>query len=821
MVQYTLQELVWAMGGSLHGVVEGSVREVCTDSRTVGQARGVLFFALVGPRHDGHDYVEELYRKGVRRFVISDIRPEYHDLPEATFLLVEDTTHALQRFATYHRQRFGIPVVGVAGSNGKTMVKEWLSEMLGGHLRVHHSPRSYNSQVGVPLAVLGLTPQYEVGVYEAGISAPGEMERLARIVQPTLGIFTNLGHAHQEGFASLEEKGREKMGLFRKARQLVVRADQTLSMQLAEALARSEGVALVRWSTSGREAEFQFSLHTAEAGGTDFEMRSELGTYTGKLAAEDGASIEDALHSLVAAVTLGLSPEEAIAAAGRLSAVPMRLERREGSNGHPIINDSYSCDLEALQVALEFLAQQAGSGKKALILSDILQHGIPADELYRRVSELMQRYGVERFVGIGQKLGEQREKFPGGEFYDSTEAFLKAFNRNSLKECAVLVKGSRSFGFERVCQLLEKRMHRTEMEISLTALEHNLNHYRGLLRPGVKQLVLVKAYAYGNGRDELAGLLAYHHVDYLGVAIADEGLALRRAGIELPIVVLNPAPDAFEAMVAAHLEPEIFSCRQLLEFNDTARRLGKERYPIHIKLDTGMHRVGFNPEEIPELLEALEAAESVRVSSIFTHLAAADDPSQDAFTLEQINLYTLLAEQIVHHIGYRVLRHVLNTAGIARFPQAQMDMVRLGIGLHGVSPVGELGLEPAASLKSFVAQVKWVKAGDTVGYGRRDRMETDREIATVPIGYADGYSRRLGNGIGKVCVGGQLAPTVGNICMDTLMIDVTGLGVQEGDEVVLFGKKPTVQEVAEWQETIAYEVLSGISARVARVYYSE
>ena len=821
MLSYSFQELLWAIPSSqIRGRRDiAPIREIAIDSRLVTEGAHLLFFALEGAHHDAHRYIEQLYNEQkVRCFVVSNAWQGYRHCPDATFLCVDNTLRALQQFASYHRQRFQIPVVGITGSNGKTVVKEWLSEVLATRWRVNHSPKSYNSQVGVPLSVLGLAPKDEVGVYEAGISLLGEMDNLREIIRPTLGIFTNLGLAHQAHFATLEEKGEEKLRLFTQAKQLVVCRDQALLYRLAVAFAEQYGVKLVSWSRTGEEADWQVSL----AEGKQVSLTDRQGnTFRGVLPAADAASIENALHTLVASVTLGMPMGDALSALENVRTLPMRLERREGLNGLALINDSYSCDLESLEAALSFLCQQAGGAKRGLILSDIDQSGLAPSELYGRVHALLEKYGVELLIGVGDEIRTMTSFAPSTHFYPTTEDFLASHPSDSFAGYAILVKGARRFGFERVSQQLERRIHRTVMEVNLGALESNLNWFRGRLRPRVKMLVLVKAFAYGNGLGELAQFLQYHKVDYLGVAFSDEGFALRSAGITLPILVLNPAPDALPAMIAYGLEPNIFSLSLLHAFEEAAAMVGKRDYPIHLKLDTGMHRVGFMEGDLPELIAELRAATHLRVASIFSHLAGADEEALDAFSHEQFARFEQMSSQVMESLSYRPLRHILNSAGQERFPEWQYDMVRLGIGLHGLSCCGNTELRPVASLKTFVAQIKELEGGETVGYGCRGKIPTPRRIATIPVGYADGYSRRLGNGVGKVAIGGQLASTIGNICMDTCMLDVTGLAVQEGDAVTLFGDAPTIDELATWLGTIPYEVLSAISPRIPRTYYTD
>lgn len=825
MLQYTLQEVAWAINAEIYGVVESSIHEISIDSRTVGNGRGVLFFALSGPRHNGHDYIEPLYRKqGVRRFVIAEIRAEYHDLPDASFLEVDDTLLALQRFASYHRQRFDIPIVGVTGSNGKTVVKEWLHDALAPYKRVHHSPKSFNSQVGVALSLLGLMPEYEMGIYEAGISLPNEMAKLQAMIRPTIGIFTNLGHAHQAGFSSLEEKCREKLSLFKECKKLLLCRDQTLVYDEARSMLEPLGVQLVTWSQRDAEADLCVALNDCRKE-KQYQMHFSASykglAFTGQLPGCDSASIENGLHTLLALLELGLTPTQATESLAQLQPLAMRLERRVGANGLALINDSYSNDIESLAVALDFLSQNAGPHEKALILSDIEQSGLPADSLYRLVAEKVKQHTINHFIGVGPELAAHRDLFTNSTFYSSTDDFLAHYNPDMFENRATLIKGARRYCFEKIGKTLEMRRHRTVMEINLGVLTSNLNYFRTLLPAQTKILVLVKAWAYGCGMVEMAQFLEYHKVDYLGVAFADEGVTLRQAGITTPILVLNPEPESYSLLIANRLEPEIFSMAAAEEFAKVAAATNQINYPIHIKFDTGMHRVGFNAYQINELADRLAESPAVRVTSVMTHLCAADAPSEDEFTNGQLSLFDRMADALESRLGYHPLRHALNSAGIERFNAHTYDMVRLGIGLHGFSATRSEALRPVASLHTFVAQLRQLGAGETVGYGRHGRICVPSRIATIPIGYADGYLRRLGRGVGKVEINGTLCPTIGNICMDTCMVDVTGIEVHEGDRVTLFGTNPSLLEVSEWLETIPYEVLSTISRRIPRVYVEE
>jgi Alr-MurF fusion protein len=823
MLNYRLTHLAQVLNAKLMGSTSNAtVKGVIIDSRVVVHTEGMVFFALVGEQHNGHSFITDLYARGVRLFVVSQPNEYTRKYPEAAFLMVKNSLEALQLLAAHHRKSSQLPVIGITGSNGKTIVKEWLAQLLYIDYSIVRSPKSYNSQVGVPLSVLQINPQHTLGIFEAGISLPDEMQRLEPMICPSIGVFTNIGEAHQRNFSSLEAKAKEKMKLFVRVQTLVYCVDHLVVDGVVQETVADAKFKLFTW---GRHPKANVVLQKVER----FQDGTTIGVVYNQSPMEftipftDDASLENAMHCLCVLLHLGV-PANAIAhRMANLLPVAMRLEQKEGINGCTIINDSYNSDLGSLSIALDFLAQQRQHSQRILILSDIQQSGRDIKSLYTEVSILSTDKGVTQIIGIGEEISSFADLFSKGSFfYRSTDDFLKAYNRNQYKNSAILIKGSRSFRFERISSLLEQKTHRTILEINLNALVSNLNYFRSLLQPNVRVMAMVKAFSYGSGSHEIANLLQFHRVDYLGVAFADEGISLREAGINLPIVVLNPAFDSYDLMIDYNLEPEVFSFSSLNGIIEVAKRQGVSNYPIHIKIDTGMHRLGFLEDDIPELAKLLKEQSQVSVESIFSHLVATDDAQLDDFTNKQIEHFTRVYNNISSVLGYGPTRHILNSAGIERFPDAQFDMVRLGIGLYGVSVAHEKHLQVVNSLKTYIAQIRNLDVGDTVGYNRRGKITRPSVIATIPIGYADGLNRRLSNGKGSVLVNGALAPIIGNVSMDTCTIDVTDIpSAKEGDEVVVFGDKPSVLEIAEQLETIPYEVLTSVSRRVKRVYIQE
>lgn len=829
MKPYTLSAVAEIMSGTLAGKGTPVVADVVTDSRSTFYPDRALFFALVGERHNGHLYLADLYARGVRAFVVSE-EVSAKRYPQASFITVADTLRALQALAAHHRRRHSYPVVAVTGSNGKTVVKEWIAQLLSTQLRLARSPKSYNSQVGVPLSVWRMDEASELGIFEAGISRPSEMERLENILRPDVVVFTNLGEAHQEGFASREQKLREKLRLCANAEAIVYCSDQHEVHAAIRATASLAQKRLCCWGAGdGADVRVISAEKSDVATCIAVEVAATQRRFLLNLPFTDAASTENALQSFTACMLLAqlfpalhINEENVAGNVAHLSPIAMRLELQEGANGCVLINDAYNADVASLRIALDFLSGFGKRRRRTVILSDIEQSGKEGWRLYGEVAELLREHGVSRLIAVGAQVGKHLDKFTCDvQHFSSTGHLLRQLDRSTFKDEAILIKGSRSFLLEQISRQLAQKTHLTTLEVNLTALTDNLNALRATLRKGVKTLAMVKANAYGAGIVEVARLLQHQRVDYLGVAFADEGVQLRRAGISMPVVVLNPEPGTFEQMLEHRLEPEIYSLPMLQRYSEAVLRAGEGVCSIHLKLDTGMHRLGFAEEELDELLLCLPRFRNLKVASIFSHFAAADEPQHDDFTRAQVALFGAMSKRVEEALGYKALRHVANSAGVERFPEAQLDMVRLGISLYGASATKPSSMRTVSVLKSTVVQVKRVPAGDTVGYGRMGKAEEEKTVAAIPVGYADGLNRLLGNGAGGVLIGGKPAPFIGNICMDMCMADVTGLAVRAGDEVIIFGENPSVTALAKTLNTIPYEILTRISTRVNRVYVSE
>ncbi|GAA4426215.1 bifunctional UDP-N-acetylmuramoyl-tripeptide:D-alanyl-D-alanine ligase/alanine racemase [Pontibacter saemangeumensis] len=795
------------------------VIHLLTDSRKLSQPAGTLFFAIRGRYNDGHKYLEQLYAQGVRQLVVEQGEPGElkHLYPEANILLVENGLEALQKLAAWHRAQFSVPVIGITGSNGKTIVKEWLAQLLSPDEMVVKSPRSYNSQLGVPLSVWQLDQNHTYAIFEAGISQPGEMEKLQRIIQPTLGIFTNIGSAHDEGFTSHQQKAAEKLKLFKDVELLFYCADHALVHEAVQA----QGIQAFTWSRT-QPADVTITASTSVGHKTIIEYLYKHEKQRLAIPFTDEASVENALHCLSVLLYRHLPLSEIQDRLDRLHPVAMRLEMKEAINGCYLIDDTYNNDLAGLAIALDLLVNQPQRGRHTIILSDLLESGLPEEKLYKQVAELVEARGVERLLAIGEKISRYSSLFRvPAEFYRSTADFLAQFNPARFRDELILVKGARVFGFEKIVQAFQQKVHGTVLEVNLDALVHNLNYYRSKLAPDTKLMVMVKAFAYGSGSFEVANLLQFHRVDYLAVAYVDEGVTLREHGITLPIMVMNPSPDSFAKLRQYSLEPELYALEQLQAY--MASLSGTALYKIHLKLDTGMHRLGFTADDFEALFALLRQHPQVQVVSAFSHLAGADEAVHNDFSQQQISKFRAMAAEVEEQLGYKVIKHILNSAGIVRFPEHQLDMVRLGIGIYGVEATGseQEALRPVSMLKTTVSQVKHISRGETVGYSRKGVAEADKTIATIAIGYADGYDRRFSNGIGHVLLHGQRCPLIGNVCMDMCMVDVTGLQVKAGDEAIVFGPQLTLVELAKSIGTIPYELLTNVSARVKRVFYSE
>ncbi len=800
-----------AHGKLLRLTKDTEITTLITDSRKAFNVQGAVFFAINGARHDGHRYLRELYINGVRQFVVEQQSPELETFPDANILLVKSSLQALQSLAQHQRENFTKTVVGITGSNGKTIVKEWLYQLLSPDFKIAKNPGSYNSQLGVPLSVWQLREQPDMGIFEAGISKPNEMVNLARIIQPTIGIFTNLGSAHDEGFKSSEQKLEEKLRLFDSA-SLVIYSEQDSRVKTA---LEQKKIKTLGWGYTA-ESAIQVKpktdrAYTVSYKGTQFELT---------LPFSDKASIENCFHCVTFLLHLKIKPEKIQERIFSLRSVAMRLELKEGINQSQIIDDTYNNDLAGLKISLEFLSNQHQKQKKRVILSEILETGVSAREMVNQIGQLLSTFQIASFVGIGPSLVQNRNVFSSGQFFETTESFLKNFDFDSIGHEIILVKGARAFQFEKIIEKLQKKVHGTVMEIDLGAVVKNLNFFRARLLPTTKIMVMVKAFAYGSGSNEIANLLQYHRVDYLGVAYADEGIDLRNNNISLPIMVMNPSEETFSSLLDHNLEPEIYSFKILNSFVQFLR--GRKAH-VHLKIDTGMHRLGFDASDIEELINVLKQNMNLSVASIFSHLAGADEAEHDQFSIQQATVFMKIASSISKALGYKPLFHILNSPGILRLSQFQFDMVRLGIGLYGVNPTNDRieGLTPVATVKTIISQIKNIKAGESIGYGRKGKAETDIQIATIAIGYADGFSRAFSRGIGSVVINRKLAPVIGNVCMDMTMVDITGLNAREGDEVIIFGPELPIQDVASSINTIPYEILTSTSERVKRLFVAE
>ncbi len=810
---------------------DAGIEHILLDSRKLLFPASSVFFALNGPRRTGSSFITELYQKGVRCFVVDESfeEPSARKFSKAVFLQVPDVLQALQQLAAYHRQQFSLPVIGITGSNGKTIVKEWLYQLLQPDHNIVRSPKSFNSQVGVPLSVWQISNENTLGIFEAGISQPGEMQQLAKIIEPQIGIVTSIGEAHSEGFLNIRQKINEKLRLFVKSDVLIYCADNP---DLNEAVntfknnVRSgDGFKLFSWSKK-ETATLQVTGVDKNETQTTITARFNDAGIAFSIPFTDEASVENAITCCCVLLQLGYGADQIASRMPQLRHVEMRLELKQGINNCSVINDSYNSDINSLVIALDFLQQQQQHARRTLILSDIMQSGKSSGELYADVAAILEQKNINRFIGIGPELARQRNAFKNIEqtaFYGSTADFIHQFHAQHFYDETVLLKGARFFEFELISHLLEQKAHQTVLEINLNAVTHNLKTYQQLLNPGVKLMAMVKAFSYGSGSFEIANLLQFHQVDYLAVAYADEGVELRKAGISLPIMVMNAEEITFDVMMQYNLEPELFSFGILDAFEDYIRQSGIHNYPVHIKIDTGMRRLGFEEADIKQLCERLKSTTLFKVQSVFSHLAASDSEAHDAFTESQAGLFLKACKEIQKATGYKFIRHIANTSAIHRHQELQLDMVRLGIGLYGVDSHEAIQqqLRNVTTLKSTVSQIKHVKAGESVGYSRKGVAVNDSTIATIRIGYADGYPRLMSNGVGKMWIRGKRVPVIGNVCMDMTMLDITGAHVQEGDEVIVFGQELPVAEVAAWAQTIPYEILTGISQRVKRVYFEE
>lgn len=825
-MHYTLQQIQALIHAELKGDGHQQIDWLLTDSRALSFPESSLFFAIKTTRNDGHHYIPELYQRGVRSFVVEKL-PAPNVCPEASFLQVQNSLQALQQLVAQARQQFDIPVIGITGSNGKTVVKEWLNQLLSPDRNIVRSPRSFNSQIGVPLSLWLLDEQTQLGIFEAGISEVGEMKRLQQMIKPTIAVLTNIGQAHQENFISLEEKCLEKIQLCQDAKTLVFGADDPLVLDcMIRKYGSREDCQLIYWSTQMSDAPLYISRIEKKDLYTIVHYRYQgqvSGTY--QLPFMNDAAIENSLNCLAVCLLMGLSAQQIAQRMATLESVAMRLEVKEGRNNCLIINDSYNSDVNSLDIALNFMRRRPDpqGRSRTLILSDMLQTGMPAAQLYRMVSQLVAGSGVTKLLAVGPELCAHTSFFsPNAVFFQSTDDLLASQAFQQLHDELILLKGARDFRFEMVTEQLELKVHETILEINLNALVNNVNYYRSFMKPETKMVCMVKASGYGIGSLEVSKTLQDCGVDYLAVAVADEGADLRKAGITANVLVMNPEMTSFKTLFDYKLEPEVYNFQLLEALIKAAEREGVTNFPIHIKLDTGMHRLGFDPlQDMPRLITRLQQQNALIPRSVFSHFVGSDSADFDAFSAQQFERFDQGSRLLMQAFPHKILRHICNTAGIQRFPNRHLDMVRLGLGLYGVNPIDNQYIHHVATLKTTILQIRDVAAGDSIGYSRKSYTQHPSRIAAIPIGYADGLNRHLGNGRGYCLVNGQRAPYIGNICMDVCMIDVTDIPCREGDKVIIFGEQLPVSWLSDWLDTIPYEVLTGISPRVKKVYYKD
>ena len=840
-MNYTVDKIASIVEGRIFGHHNNSlvIKELLFDSRLIILPENTLFFALKSQRNDGNKYIKELYSKGVRAFVVETLPDLAETVNDAVFILVDNTLQALQKVAASHRNNFNIPIVGITGSNGKTIIKEWLYQIFSPEVSAIRSPKSYNSQIGVPLSVWQLNETHQIGFFEAGISRPNEMQNLEEIIKPTIGIFANIGEAHGKNFDNINNKVEEKLKLFRNVDTLIYCLDHK---EIREAVSKLN-INTFTWSRNDENADVFISsiekkedhtniaafFKTQKLKNSETQKLSNSATQQLKISIPftDDASIENAIHCWLTALKFNIAEDIIEKKMTQLSPIAMRMELKSGINNCEVINDSYNSDINALTIALDFMNQQHHGKKRVVILSDILLSELSENDLYKKIAQLLKNKGVDLIIGIGEAMIRQNCQFDIEKvFYRDVKEFLANHAIESFHNQLILIKGARDFGFEKISKALQEKAHETIMEINLNNLVKNMNYYRSKLKSDTKLMVMVKAFAYGSGNFEVSNVLEFHRADYLTVAYADEGIELRRKGITLPIVVMTPEINTFESIIKNNLEPDIYSFRSLSLLEEAIDNLETPLHApigIHIKIDTGMHRLGFLPDDIDELLKRIKSNDKIIVKSVFSHLAGSDSQEFNDFTMKQIDNFEAMSSKIVEALPYKILRHILNSAGISRFTDYQYDMVRLGIGIYGIAPCDEDKgkLKTVVSLKTTIVQIKEYEVGETIGYSRKGKIERKSRIGVVPIGYADGLKRELGNGNACFYVNGQAAPIIGNICMDMCMIDLTGIDCKEDDTAILFNEDYPVERIAEACDTIPYEILTSISQRVKRIYYQE
>ena len=801
------------------------VQELLIDSRKVSElSGGTMFLALRGEKNDGHRYIPDLYRAGVRAFLVEGkyYTGKKEDYPSASFIISEDSLSALHKIAAWKRQNYRGRVISITGSNGKTIIKEWLSDILGKYESVIRSPRSFNSQVGVPLSLWNLSDEYDTAVIEAGMSKPGEISKLEKIIKPGIGIFSHIGEAHQENFRSIGEKIHEKLGLFINSEVIIYPADKDNIHKNIINDQRLKGKHFFSWSAGKNKANITIIPDSQDRAGPALRVTFNNKEFLCSIPFSDRASVDNISTIIATLAFLGLNSEQISDGVKNLIPVAMRMEQKEGINNCLLLEDFYNSDPGSLRIAMEYL-RGISDKDMTVILSDFIQGNRNKDQLYSEVAESIKKAGTRRLIAIGKDLQKYSKYFSINTmaFFNDTDDFIRSFLPASFRDEAILLKGARMFEFERIGRLLELKTHQTQLEINLNSVLANLDTFRTYLHKDTKIMAMVKAFAYGAGPKEISEWLTYNGIDYLAVAYLDEGISLRKNGIRSRIMVMNPDRFSLRSLLEYDLEPEIFSQDILDCFISETKRYGIIDYPVHIKLDTGMHRLGFMEEDIDEMVSALITCKAIRIASVFSHLAAAYDPGMDEYTHKQAGKFARISNYIRKQTGTAFMQHLLNSAGIVRFPEYQFDMIRLGIGLYGITEVKMEGLKTGPAFYTRISQVKTVKAGEGIGYGLKNASKEERKIAILPVGYADGLRRIMGQGKGKVYVKGKYLPIIGNVCMDMCMIEISGTNLKPGDKVEIFGENISINDVADICNTIPYEILTGIPARVKRIFLYE
>ena len=823
-MEYSIFEIADILGAKSENLNDSKIDILLTDSRSLVYPERSLFFALHTQSNDGHKYIGHLYEKGVRNFVVEKI-PEGNYDNRTNFIVVDDSIKALQELAAYHRHRFNIPVIGITGSKGKTIVKEWLYQLLRDDMRIERSPRSYNSQIGVPLSVWDINENTQLAIIEAGISEPDEMQKLAEIIDPTITVVTNIGDEHSEGFSSIEEKCIEKLRLSRNSKSIVYNSDDPIISNGIIDLAY--GKQEISWSKKISDAPLFISSIIKHRNSTDIHFSYLLYGETVTIPFTSSYDIENAIICIATLLSLRIQLTGEIKKRFmHLSPIGTRIDVIEGVNKSLLIYDTYTNDYESFVSSLDFMMRRTTANRTStVILSDVLKENLPAEYVYGEIAEMLRMRHIDRFIGVGEEILSYRHLFgSNSKFYRTTDELLESMSPSDFSNELILLKGSPDFNFCKINEMLEARQHETVLEVNLDALVNNFNFYRSHLKPETKIVCMLKASGYGAGSYELAKTLQSQGAAYIAVAAHDEGVGLRNAGITMPIMVLNPKVVNYKALFENHLEPEIFSFEMCREIIHEAEKFGIENYPVHIKIDSGMHRLGFLYEELPELMKILNSQKFIRPVSMFSHLATADDFDKTDYARKQLEYFDKCCNRFMSGFDYPIIRHILNTDGIIRFPEYQYEMVRLGIGLYGIPTLGngyDECLRPVSSLHSVIIQIREWQPGTTIGYGCHGIINRPSKIATIPIGYADGFNRHLSRGRGEVYINGKRVPTIGNICMDQFMADVTDVDCKVGDKVEIFGEHITATEIAEKLDTIPYEVLTSVSTRVKRVYFRE